>query len=141
MTLLMTGFPGFLGSALLPRLLARRGDDRAYCLVPRRHLPAAQERLTALKSEHPELVGRVTLLQGDLTAEHLGLTVPDPELAFDGEHYRYGAIDWDEFFTVMRGDGPCNRQRMAHRVRAHEDGAWVREAAAAYAAKQKSEVA
>lgn len=74
MTLLMTGFPGFLGSALLPRLLARRGDDRAYCLVPRRHLPAARERLTALKAEHPDLVGRVTLLQGDLTAEHLGLT-------------------------------------------------------------------
>ena len=69
-------------------------------------------------------------------AEHLGLAVPDPDLAWDGEHYRYGDIDWAEFFTVMRGDGPCNRERLANRTAAHREGAWVREAAAAYAAKQ-----
>ncbi len=70
-------------------------------------------------------------------AEHLGLTVPDPDLRFDETtgHYAFGAIDWSEFTTVMRGDGPCNRERLANRVAAHEDGAWVREAAAAYAGK------
>jgi ring-1,2-phenylacetyl-CoA epoxidase subunit PaaA len=71
-------------------------------------------------------------------AEHLGLTVPDPDLQWNTEtgHYEFGEIDWDEFFAVMRGDGPCNRQRLQRRVAAHEDGAWVREAAAAHAAKQ-----
>ncbi len=68
-------------------------------------------------------------------AEHLGLQIPDPQLHRDGEHYRTGEIDWTEFQEVMRGNGPCNRQRLAARVRAHEDGAWVREAAAAYAEK------
>jgi ring-1,2-phenylacetyl-CoA epoxidase subunit PaaA len=73
-------------------------------------------------------------------AEFLGLTVPDPDLRWDEQegHYRFGDIDWDEFFVVMRGDGPCNRQRLQQRVAAHEDGAWVREAAAAYAAKQQA---
>ncbi len=69
-------------------------------------------------------------------AQHLGLAVPDPDLRPDGEHWVSGEIDWAEFETVMRGDGPCNRERLAHRVAAHEDGAWVREAAAAYADKQ-----
>jgi ring-1,2-phenylacetyl-CoA epoxidase subunit PaaA len=73
-------------------------------------------------------------------AEFLGLTVPDPDLSFDAEtgHYRYGEIDWDEFARVVRGDGPCNRQRIANRRTAHEDGAWVREAAAAHAAKHSA---
>jgi ring-1,2-phenylacetyl-CoA epoxidase subunit PaaA len=71
-------------------------------------------------------------------AEFLGLTVPDPELALDPEtgHYRFGTPDWDEFARVVRGDGPCNRQRAAFRRQAHEDGSWVREAAAAHAAKR-----
>jgi ring-1,2-phenylacetyl-CoA epoxidase subunit PaaA len=71
-------------------------------------------------------------------AEYLGLTVPDPDLRLDEEtgHYVFGEIDWTEFFEVMKGNGPCNRQRLARRVAAHADGAWVREAAAAYAAKQ-----
>jgi ring-1,2-phenylacetyl-CoA epoxidase subunit PaaA len=73
-------------------------------------------------------------------AEFLGLTVPDPDLRWNAEtqHYEFGEIDWDEFFTVMRGDGPCNRQRLERRVAAHTDGAWVREAAAAYAAKHEA---
>ena len=67
----------------------------------------------------------------------LELTVPDPDLRLDEEsgHYRYGEIDWEEFKQVVRGNGPCNRQRIEHRTRAHEAGRWVREAAAAYAEK------
>jgi ring-1,2-phenylacetyl-CoA epoxidase subunit PaaA len=67
----------------------------------------------------------------------LGLTLPDPHLHLDeaSGHWRYGPIDWDEFYRVVKGHGPCNEQRLAHRVRAHEEGAWVRDAAAAYAAK------
>jgi ring-1,2-phenylacetyl-CoA epoxidase subunit PaaA len=70
-------------------------------------------------------------------AQFLGLTVPDPDLRWDGKHWISGAIDWTEFQTVMRGDGPCNRERLRNRVAAHEDGAWVREAAAAYADKHR----
>jgi ring-1,2-phenylacetyl-CoA epoxidase subunit PaaA len=70
-------------------------------------------------------------------AELLGLTVPDPEMRFEkaSGHYVHGPIDWDHFWTVVKGDGPCNRQRIATRVGAHDEGAWVREAASAYAAK------
>jgi len=71
-------------------------------------------------------------------AEALGLTLPDPEIAWNDErgHYDSGEIDFTELFEVIKGNGPCNAQRMAHRVGAHEDGAWAREAASAYAAKQ-----
>jgi ring-1,2-phenylacetyl-CoA epoxidase subunit PaaA len=71
-------------------------------------------------------------------AEALGVTLPDPKLRWNPErdHHDFGEIDWKEFWQVVGGDGPCNRQRIAHRRAAHEDGAWVREAAAAYAAKQ-----
>ena len=68
-------------------------------------------------------------------ARALGLTLPDPDLRLDGEHWRYGEIDWQEFQRVLNGDGPCNAERLARRVAAHEEGAWVREAAAAYAAR------
>ena len=71
-------------------------------------------------------------------ADYLGLTLPDPELRWNADrgHYDFGAIDWEEFHQVLAGKGPCNHERMAARVKAHEDGAWVREAALAYAAKQ-----
>ncbi|MDR8018240.1 1,2-phenylacetyl-CoA epoxidase subunit PaaA [Nesterenkonia aerolata] len=71
-------------------------------------------------------------------AEALGLTLPDPELRWNEErgHYDFGELDWDEFFTVLKGGGPCNRQRMDHYRRARDEGAWVREAAAAYAQRQ-----
>jgi ring-1,2-phenylacetyl-CoA epoxidase subunit PaaA len=71
-------------------------------------------------------------------SEVLELTLPDPDLAYDEEagHYRFGAIDWSEFFAVLKGNGPCNEERIEHRRRAHDEGAWVREAASAYAAKQ-----
>ena len=71
-------------------------------------------------------------------AEYLGLTVPDSDLEFDEEtgHYRFGEIDWQEFLDILAGNGPCNEQRLATRRAAHDDNAWVREAAAAWADKQ-----
>ena len=71
---------------------------------------------------------------------YLGLVFPDPKLAFDeaSGHWRAGEIDWAEFKRVLAGDGPCNRQRMQQRRSAHENGRWVREAAAAYAAKKRA---
>lgn len=71
-------------------------------------------------------------------AEALGLTLPDPDLKWNEErgHYDFGELDWDEFFAVIKGHGPANAQRLTRRKEAHEHGAWVREAAAAYAAKQ-----
>lgn len=73
-------------------------------------------------------------------AEFLGLTVPDPDLKWneETEHYDFGEIDWDEFWDVVKGNGPCNRQRIKARVKAYEDGAWVREAAMAYAEKRSA---
>jgi ring-1,2-phenylacetyl-CoA epoxidase subunit PaaA len=70
-------------------------------------------------------------------AEFLGLEIPDDDLVYDeaSGHYRFGEIDWQEFYDVLAGNGPCNRQRLAHRLQAHGDGAWVREAARAYAEK------
>ncbi len=70
-------------------------------------------------------------------ADVLGLTLPDPELRWNAErgHYDHGPIDWAELEAVVAGNGPCNRERIDHRRRAHTDGAWVREAAAAYARK------
>jgi ring-1,2-phenylacetyl-CoA epoxidase subunit PaaA len=71
-------------------------------------------------------------------SEALGLTLPDPEISWNEErgHYDFGEVDFTELFEVIKGNGPCNAQRMAHRVGAHEDGAWVREAASTYADKQ-----
>ncbi len=69
-------------------------------------------------------------------AEVLGVRLPDPELRFVDGHWRHGPIDFSELAAVIAGDGPCNRERIAHRVRAHTEGAWVREAATAYAAKR-----
>ncbi|MFF8269716.1 1,2-phenylacetyl-CoA epoxidase subunit PaaA [Streptomyces sp. NPDC016562] len=70
-------------------------------------------------------------------AESLGLTLPDPDLKWNEErgHHDFGAIDWSEFWNVLKGNGPCNEQRINQRRKAHEDGAWVRDAAAAYADK------
>lgn len=73
-------------------------------------------------------------------AQYLGLTMPDPDLSWNEAtgHWDYGAIDWSEFQQVLAGNGPCNRDRMAARRKAHDDGAWVREAAEAYAEKQRA---
>ena len=77
----------------------------------------------------------------------LGMTLPDPELKWneDRKHYDFGEINWDEFWRVVKGNGPCNKQRLAARNKAHKEGAWVRAAALAYAekkaARQKQEAA
>ena len=70
----------------------------------------------------------------------LGVTLPDPDLKWDEsrQQHSYGAIDWDEFWAVVGGNGPCNKERLANRVKAHEDGQWVRDAAQAHAAKQRA---
>ncbi|MEM9621909.1 MAG: 1,2-phenylacetyl-CoA epoxidase subunit PaaA [Pseudomonadota bacterium] len=70
-------------------------------------------------------------------AEVLGLQIPDPDLRWNETrgHYDFGPIDWQEFERVISGHGPCNRQRLAHHKQAHDNGAWVREAAQAYAEK------
>ena len=71
-------------------------------------------------------------------AKVLGVTMPDPDLKWNEErqHCDFGAIDWDEFWRVVGGEGPCNRERLGMRVKAWDDGAWVREAALAHAEKQ-----
>ncbi|WP_439639196.1 1,2-phenylacetyl-CoA epoxidase subunit PaaA [Nevskia sp.] len=71
-------------------------------------------------------------------AEHLGLTIPDADLKWNAErgHYDYGAIDWDEFYAVVKGNGPCNRERLETRRQAWDDGEWFREALVAHADKQ-----
>lgn len=79
----------------------------------------------------------------DMIAEQvkvLGLTVPDPDLRWNAErgHYDFGPINWEEFWNVVQGNGPCNRERIRTRRKAHEEGAWVREAAVAYAEKKKA---
>jgi ring-1,2-phenylacetyl-CoA epoxidase subunit PaaA len=79
----------------------------------------------------------------DMAAEQvkiLGMTLPDPDLKWNEEtkHHDFGKINWDEFWNVVKGNGPCNKQRLEARKKAHDDGAWVREAALAYAEKMKN---
>jgi ring-1,2-phenylacetyl-CoA epoxidase subunit PaaA len=73
-------------------------------------------------------------------AEFLGLTLPDPELKWNEErgHYDFGAIDWDEFWRVVKGGGPMNKERLEARRKAWDEGEWVREAALAHAQKRKA---
>ena len=75
--------------------------------------------------------------------QYLGLTFPDPDLKFDDTsgHWQFGAIDWEEFRRIIAGNGPCNRERLAARRKAHDEGAWVREAALAYAGKRAKRTA
>lgn len=76
-------------------------------------------------------------------AEYLGLTIPDPDLKWNEEtgHYSFGEIDWTEFNEVVKGNGPCNKERVAAKQKAWSNGEWVREAAVAYAEKQKEKAA
>ena len=73
-------------------------------------------------------------------AELLGLTIPDTDLQWNEKsgHYDFGAIDWTEFFDVIAGNGPCNKERLEARNKAHNEGAWVREAAVVHAQKVKA---
>jgi ring-1,2-phenylacetyl-CoA epoxidase subunit PaaA len=82
----------------------------------------------------------------DVCAEQvkiLGMQLPDPNLKWNEEkgHYDFGEINWTEFWNVVNGNGPCNKERLAARVKAHDDGEWVREAALAYAEKRKVKAA
>lgn len=72
-------------------------------------------------------------------AKVLGVTLPDPDLKWNEArgHYDYGQIDWQEFWNTVEGNGPCNKERLATRVKAHKDGQWVRDAAMAHARKQQ----
>ncbi len=79
----------------------------------------------------------------DMIAEQvkvLGMTLPDPDLKWNEKrlHYDFGEINWEEFWNVVNGNGPCNKQRLNARRKAHEDGAWVRDAATAYAEKRNN---
>jgi ring-1,2-phenylacetyl-CoA epoxidase subunit PaaA len=76
-------------------------------------------------------------------ADALGVTLPDPELRWNTgrSHYDFGQPDWAEFKQVISGNGPCNAERVARRQAAHSGGAWVREAALAYAARQSGQEA
>ncbi len=76
----------------------------------------------------------ITVPQADI----LGIRVPDPDLKYNSEtqQYKFGPIDWDEFWRVVHGDGPCNKERLEARIKAHEKGKWVRDAAMAYAEKK-----
>jgi ring-1,2-phenylacetyl-CoA epoxidase subunit PaaA len=71
----------------------------------------------------------------------LGLSVPDPDLHYDAETGSWisGEIDWEEFWRVIKGEGPCNKERLEARRQAHAEGRWVREALQAYAQKQAQE--
>ena len=82
----------------------------------------------------------------DVTVEQaklIGLAVPDPDLKWNEEtgHYDFGKINWDEFWNVVKGNGPCNKERLETRRKAWDEGAWVREAALAYSKKRKERAA
>lgn len=73
-------------------------------------------------------------------ADILGIAIPDPDLKWNEKrgHYDFGEINWEEFRNVIKGNGPCNKERLDAKIKAHEKGAWVRDAALAYANKQKT---
>ena len=88
------------------------------------------------KNSNDEL--RVRFIDRAVEQAHaIGLTIPDPDLKWNEEkgHYDHGEINWEEFYNVIKGNGPCNKQRLKARRDADENGKWVREAAEAYAAK------
>lgn len=79
----------------------------------------------------------------DVAAEQvkfLNLTLPDVTWNESTGHYDFGQLDWDHFWNVVKGNGPCNKQRLDARIKAHEEGKWVREAAMAFAEKQQNKV-
>jgi ring-1,2-phenylacetyl-CoA epoxidase subunit PaaA len=73
-------------------------------------------------------------------AKVLGMTLPDPELKWNQErkHYDFGEINWEEFWNVVKGNGPCNKERLDARRNAWDEGKWVREAAEAYSEKKRN---
>ncbi len=92
-----------------------------------------------LKRESNDQLRQKFVDQAVPQAEVIGLKIPDPDLSWneDRGHYDFGEIDWNEFWQVVSGNGPCNRQRLAHHIKAQEDGAWVRQAMHAHREKQQ----
>jgi ring-1,2-phenylacetyl-CoA epoxidase subunit PaaA len=70
--------------------------------------------------------------------DYMGLRAPDPDVKWNEErgHYDFGAIDWDEFYNVIKGNGPCNKERLQTRIKTHANGSWFREALVANATKR-----
>jgi ring-1,2-phenylacetyl-CoA epoxidase subunit PaaA len=101
---------------------------------------SAQSMKWKLKRESNDALRQRFIDQTVPQAEFIGLNIPDPDLKWneDRKHYDFGAIDWDEFKRVIAGDGPCNRQRLDHHIKAQAEGAWVREATQAYQEKQRA---
>ena len=93
-----------------------------------------------LKRESNDVLRQRFIDQTVPQAEFIGLKIPDPDLQWNDEReaYDYGDIKWDEFWKVVSGDGPCNRQRLAHHVHAQQEGEWVREAMHAYELKRQT---
>ncbi len=101
---------------------------------------SAQSMLWKIKRQSNDDLRQKFVDQTVPQAEAIGLRIPDDALVWNEArgHYDFGEIDWDEFQRVIRGDGLCNRQRLRHHKQAHDDGAWVREAMAAYAAREEN---
>jgi len=98
---------------------------------------SAQSMLWKLKRQSNDELRQRFIDQSVPQADFLGIDIPDPALRWNATsgHYNFGEIDWSEFQRVISGDGPCNRERLSHHVRAHDDGAWVRETLQTYRAK------
>ena len=98
---------------------------------------SAELRRWKVKLKGNDELRQVFIDQTVAQAHTLGLTIPDPALRYDeaSKHWISGPLDWNEFFAVINGNGPCNKDRLRVRRQAQDDGTWVREAAAAYAAK------
>ena len=133
----------------LPSADGVRADNPAFQLaveerlveeVARRGLPCLElsrgQRDEWIEEVEEVVVGQELADKVELTQLRLRAGLLDLEFDEATGHYRFGEIDWQEFIEVIKGNGPCNKQRMAKRRTAHDDGAWVREAAQAYAAKR-----
>jgi ring-1,2-phenylacetyl-CoA epoxidase subunit PaaA len=96
-----------------------------------------------LKRESNDVLRQRFVDQTVPQAEFIGLKIPDPDLKWNEERgsYDFGQIDWDEFMQVVSGNGPCNRQRLQHHIRAQREGQWVRDAMHAYELKRQARAA
>lgn len=101
---------------------------------------SAQSMLWKIKRQSNDELRQKFVDQTIPQVEYLGLTVPDPDLKWNEErgHFDFGEIDWEEFHRVINGNGHCNRERIAHHKKAHDEGAWVRDAMYAYDEKRQT---
>ena len=115
-------------------------DKLTWCVSSDAHSPnSAQSMAWKIKRHSNDELRQRFIDQTIPQLQILGCTAPDPDLKFNEEtgHWEYGEIDWTEFFEVLKGNGPCNKERVAQRKKAIDEGAWVREAAVAYANKKQ----